>query len=70
MPRSRRVCPGRWLAYDSVWIAAASMLAAYNIIPATDENGITIRPKEEVTTGLLRYFPQFFHLPARLKMWS
>lgn len=28
-----RMCPGRWLAWDSIWIAVASILKVYNISP-------------------------------------
>jgi len=49
----RRICPGRWLAYDSVWIAIASMLSVYNISPAIDENGLPILPPIEYTPGVI-----------------
>ena len=41
----RRTCPGRWLAYDSLWISIASLLAAFDINPIKDENGRPILPR-------------------------
>lgn len=35
----RRVCPGRYLADELVWIMAASVLATFKISKAKDENG-------------------------------
>ena len=52
-----RICPGRWLAIDTVWITIASVLAVYNIRKAVDEDGNPIEPTTEYTTGLIRYVP-------------
>ncbi|EIW85686.1 cytochrome P450 [Coniophora puteana RWD-64-598 SS2] len=38
----RRVCPGRYLADSSVWMAIVSMLAELDIKPAKDEEGNAI----------------------------
>ncbi|KAJ2934396.1 hypothetical protein H1R20_g2705, partial [Candolleomyces eurysporus] len=35
----RRICPGRRLSNDAIFILAASMLAAFNITPPKDESG-------------------------------
>ncbi|EKM54589.1 uncharacterized protein PHACADRAFT_146690 [Phanerochaete carnosa HHB-10118-sp] len=35
----RRMCPGRHLANASVWIVIASLLAAFEIVPAKDDKG-------------------------------
>ncbi|KAL4247551.1 cytochrome P450 monooxygenase [Abortiporus biennis] len=48
----RRVCPGRHLADNSVWIVGATILASFDIIFAKDENGCDIVPPEEFTSGL------------------
>ncbi|KAE9411010.1 cytochrome P450 [Gymnopus androsaceus JB14] len=39
----RRSCPGRWFAYDTLWIAVASILSVYEISKPLDEHG---QPKE------------------------
>ncbi|KAG7440108.1 cytochrome P450 [Guyanagaster necrorhizus] len=40
----RRICPARHMAYSSIWIAIASMLAVFDITKATDEFGKIIEP--------------------------
>lgn len=50
----RRICPGRHLAVDSVWITVASVLSVFEVTAPLDELGNPIRPNEEYTTGLLR----------------
>ncbi|KAF8844010.1 cytochrome P450 [Paxillus ammoniavirescens] len=49
----RRLCPGRWLAMDSVWIAIASILSVYTIEKAVSDNGEEITPSVEYTSSLL-----------------
>ena len=49
----RRICPGRHLALENVWINAAYILATMNIEKTTDEHGNVIEPSGEYTTGLL-----------------
>jgi hypothetical protein len=49
------MCPGRWLAYDSIWIAVASVLSVYNISAAIDDNGLPIQPSVEYTSGSFRW---------------
>jgi len=50
-----RVCPGRFIGLDFVWIVTVSLLATYNITKATDENGKVIEPEIEYTSILTRY---------------
>jgi len=45
----RRKCPGRALAWDSLWIAMASMLAAFEFLPAMDADGRPAPPAQEFT---------------------
>jgi cytochrome P450 len=45
----RRKCPGRSLAWDTVWITMASMLAAFEFLPATDADGRPAPPAQEFT---------------------
>ncbi|KIM73495.1 hypothetical protein PILCRDRAFT_802518 [Piloderma croceum F 1598] len=47
----RRMCPGRWLAYDSIWITVVSVLSVYNISTAIDNNGLPILPSVEYTSS-------------------
>lgn len=49
----RRVCPGRFMARDSIWITIACILAAFNIQPAKDSEGQPVTPKEDYTYGFL-----------------
>lgn len=57
-----RMCPGRWFAFDTMWIIVASILSSYDIMKAVDDTGNTIEPKIEYSSGLLRYFN--FSLPV------
>lgn len=52
---SRRVCPGRFLVNDSLWIAIATILATLTISNKLDENGNKIIPSAKMTEGLARY---------------
>ena len=49
-----RLCPGRWLAIDSIWIAVASILTVYTIEKALSEDGVEICPSVEYTPSLIR----------------
>ena len=49
----RHACPGRHFAFDTIFIAEASLLAAFNIQKARDAAGNLITPVEEYTTGLI-----------------
>ncbi|RDB17474.1 hypothetical protein Hypma_001603 [Hypsizygus marmoreus] len=49
----RRICPGRYMAYDAVWIAIASLVAAFDITKGVDEDGNIIEPTYEYLTGLV-----------------
>ncbi|CCM05165.1 uncharacterized protein FIBRA_07374 [Fibroporia radiculosa] len=49
----RRMCPGRWLAVDSLWIAVATICATFDISKALDEKGMPIEPDVEFTSTLL-----------------
>ncbi|KAF8885537.1 cytochrome P450 [Gymnopilus junonius] len=48
----RRICPGRHMADSSVWIAIASVLAAFTISPVKAADGTPIFPKEEFILGI------------------
>jgi hypothetical protein len=50
-----RVCPGRFVGENSVWLAIASFLAAFSLEPAIDATGAPIDPKLEVLPGFASY---------------
>lgn len=47
MTEHDRICPGMFLALNSIYIAVAGMLYALNISKATDEKGEEILPEIE-----------------------
>ena len=49
----RRVCPGRFMARSSMWIAVASVLAAFEISPVVDGRGVPQIPKEAYSVGVI-----------------
>ncbi|EIN11991.1 cytochrome P450 [Punctularia strigosozonata HHB-11173 SS5] len=49
----RRICPGRYMAWDSMWIAVAGMLATFDIANAVDETGQQKTPTLEHTDGIV-----------------
>jgi hypothetical protein len=49
-----RMCPGRFLALDTMWIVIASTLYCYRMDKALDSRGQEIEPRVEYTTGLIR----------------
>jgi len=51
----RRICPGRFLVKETVWITMACILATFNIEKGKDEEGNLVTPKEEFTSGMLSY---------------
>ncbi|GAW07580.1 cytochrome p450 [Lentinula edodes] len=53
----RRICPGRFMAFSSIWIAVASMLAVFDISKPVDEDGNVIEPTFE-------YIPSMACVPA------
>ncbi|KAI3598052.1 cytochrome p450 [Moniliophthora roreri] len=48
----RRICPGRHMAWNSVWIAIASMLAMFDISKAVDKQGNVTEPTYEYISSL------------------
>ncbi|KAJ7672235.1 cytochrome P450 [Mycena polygramma] len=55
----RRMCPGRFLALDTLWIVIASTLYSYRISKALDSRGQPIEPRVEYTTGLISLAKSF-----------
>ncbi|KAJ7631006.1 cytochrome P450 [Roridomyces roridus] len=58
----RRFCPGRILAFDTIWIAVASILVVYDISKSRDETGALKEPAVEFTPHMLRFI--LYLLPA------
>ncbi|KAJ7075424.1 cytochrome P450 [Mycena belliarum] len=48
----RRICPGRFLAENSLWLHVATMLASFHILPAVGADGKEIIPPREYTSGM------------------
>ncbi|KAF9460799.1 cytochrome P450 [Collybia nuda] len=61
----RRMCPGRWFAFDTMWIIVASILSSYNITKAVDGAGNTIEPEIEYSSGLSHPKPFKCHIAPR-----
>ncbi|KAJ7152976.1 cytochrome P450 [Mycena filopes] len=49
----RRICPGRHLAQNSLWLTMASILAAFDISKAVDDDGKVIEPSYEYYSALV-----------------
>jgi len=43
------------MAFSAVWIAIASLIAAFDITKAVDENGEIIEPSQEYSSALVVY---------------
>ncbi|KAF8467541.1 cytochrome P450 [Russula ochroleuca] len=55
----RRICPGRFMARSSMWITVASVLAAFDICPVVNGQGVPQIPKEEYSAGPVSYPEEF-----------
>lgn len=44
----RRICPGRFMAYDAMWAAVANILAALSIDQVKDAQGTPVVPEGEM----------------------
>ncbi|KAI1785431.1 cytochrome P450-like protein, partial [Ganoderma leucocontextum] len=56
----RRACPGRHMAYDTMWITIATVLMCTEICPAKDGAGREIEVKEDYASSFVtepRPFP-------------
>ncbi|KAF9002580.1 cytochrome P450 [Cyathus striatus] len=51
----RRICPGRYMSDNSLYIIIVTLLAAYDIKPPLDEGGNEVKLSHEVTSGILSY---------------
>ncbi|KDQ28281.1 hypothetical protein PLEOSDRAFT_157857 [Pleurotus ostreatus PC15] len=55
----RRMCPGKYLAPASLWIAVATMLSTLHITKAKDEQGNEIVPLMEFDRGVVSHIKHF-----------
>ncbi|KAJ7600343.1 cytochrome P450 [Mycena floridula] len=53
-PQMGTICPGRFLAENSTWIAMATILATLNLNKAIGQDGKEITPKAEFSQSLIR----------------
>ncbi|KAF8262577.1 cytochrome P450 [Lactarius quietus] len=63
----RRICPGRFMARSSMWITVASILAAFEIRPITDDAGVPQIPREDYNPGIISY-PDAFACAIRPRL--
>ncbi|KAL0067945.1 hypothetical protein AAF712_005114 [Marasmius tenuissimus] len=50
-----RICPGRYFADNTIYIAVVYLLSTFTIARQVDENGKEIVPEPEYLDGLIRY---------------
>lgn len=50
----RRICPGRHLALQTLWLAMAHILATFSIEKPVDKDGKVVEPLEEFSNGVIR----------------
>ncbi|KAL1759497.1 cytochrome P450 [Schizophyllum commune] len=55
----RRICPGRRLAYTSMWLTIASLMKTFDIRKAKRADGSIVEPSKEWVSGLV-YLPKPF----------
>lgn len=61
----RRICVGRYLAIESLWIAIACVLSLFDIKKVVGEDGKEITPKAEYIRGFVWCVPSFTDSHAR-----
>ena len=55
----RRICPGRYFAMDTLWITAASILAAFEIEKPVDDAGNPKTPSTDYGPSIFRLVQNF-----------
>ena len=65
----KRICPGRYLADNTLYIAACSILQVFNLSNAKDSNGVDIPINVTSTSGAISYVQFWFSL-LRLSLSS
>ncbi|KAK0480127.1 cytochrome P450 [Armillaria novae-zelandiae] len=51
----RRICPGRYLALNTAWIAISSMASTLSFSKAVDSDGRVVEPSDTFTDGFLSF---------------
>ncbi|KAJ3555828.1 hypothetical protein NM688_g2361 [Phlebia brevispora] len=51
----RRICPGRFMGRETMFITAASILSVFDILPALGDDRKPVQLRAETTNGLLSY---------------
>jgi len=51
----RRICPGRYMVQDQLWITIASVLATFALSKEMDSNGVEIMPETGSLPGFLSH---------------
>lgn len=64
-----RICPGRHFAFNSAWIAIASILSTYNVSKSVDQNGNLVEIPFEYTDGLVMYVIFMADFPLLTHSW-
>ncbi|RGP61344.1 o-methylsterigmatocystin oxidoreductase [Fusarium longipes] len=55
----RRVCPGRFLADESLFITISRLLSAFEMKKAADEHGNDIEPEIGITPGMIAHLHEY-----------
>lgn len=55
----RRICPGRYLADESLFISISRLLSAFNMKKAVDGRGNQIEPQISITPGMIAHIRDF-----------
>lgn len=55
----RRICPGRYLADNGIFLACAMSLAVFDILPVRDEHGTPILPDTKASSGIISHQSPF-----------
>lgn len=58
----RRKCPGRYMAYESVWIEMVNVLSSFTLSKKKDAQGRVITPPMDLAHGVITYDPVSFAL--------
>ena len=51
--RKCRLCPGYHIAFSTLWLTVATILATFNLSKAMDKDGRVIEPSREYHSGLI-----------------
>lgn len=62
----RRKCPGRYMAYESVWIEMVNVLSSFTLSKKKDAQGRVITPPMDLAHGVITHLKPFpFHAELR-----